>query len=339
MKSISLIQRLAFVGPLVAFPAFATPLATQSSSTSPPDASAPAPSWTETNARVAKIGGWRIYARDALPNEPGPCAIARPTTGKPLTDEAVMAAAVAPRPWPPLLWQQAEGSTRRVHVDGDLVASANKARSLWLAAVQAEANLQLSARHYDAVDAAADLATRLHAVGNLPLAEAVHEQKARAEAAIGCLDAVQERQQARRALARQINLDTTAVDTLNLPQNLPPLPATVVAPARQNELLARSNQARPNAPLALRLAEIESTYRHRWTVAQRHEKEIRPLVEKLREESVLRYNGMLIGPDELLKVAREALDAERAALAALAAFWQADIALQSALMGHPESGD
>ena len=48
---------------------------------------------------------------------------------------------------------------------------------------------------------------------------------------------------------------------------------------------------------------------------------------------------MLSGPDELLNVAREVIDAQRAALAALAAFSQADIALQSALMGHPESGD
>ncbi|MBK6909157.1 MAG: hypothetical protein IPH08_19355 [Rhodocyclaceae bacterium] len=295
--------------------------------------------WRNANERVAKIGGWRTYARDSLPNDTSPCAIAGPTTGETLTGAAAMTAAVAPRPWPPLSWQQAEGSSRRVAVDGDLVATASKARAAWLAAVHAEASLQLAARHYDAVDAAADLATRLHAVGNLPLAEAVHEQKARAEAAIGCLDAVHERQHARWALARHIKLDPVAAASLRLPENLPALPTALLAAPRQSELLARSNQASPGAPLALRLAELESTYRHRWAVAQRHEKEIRPLVEKLREESVLRYNGMLIGPDELLKVAREALDAERAALAALAAFWQADIALQSALMGHPESGD
>ena len=295
--------------------------------------------WRTANERVARIGGWRTYARDTLPNESNPCAIAGPTTGEPLTGEAVMAAAVAPRPWPPRSWQQAEGSSRRVAVDGDLVATASKARAAWLLAVHAEASLQLAARHYDAVDAAADLATRLHAVGNLPLAEAVHEQKARAEAAIGCLEAVHERQHARWTLAQHIKRDPAAAASLRLPENLPPLPAALLAAPRQSELLARSNQASPGAPLALRLAELESTYRHRWAVAQRHEKEIRPLVDKLREESVLRYNGMLIGPDELLKVAREALDAERAVLAALAAFWQADIALQSALMGHPDSGD
>lgn len=295
--------------------------------------------WRSANENVAKIGGWRTYARDTLPKENSPCAVSVPGTGTALTEAAAMATAVAPRPWPPLAWQQAEGSTRRVALDDELVTSAHKARALWLAAVQAEAGLLLAARHYDAVDAAADLATRLHAVGNLPLAEAVHEQKARAEAAIGCLDALHERQQARRALALSMNLDIAAADALPLPQSLPPLPAALLAPARQSELIARSYQAHPSAPVALRLAEIDASYRHRWTVAQRHDKEIRPLVDKLREESVLRYNGMLIGPDELLRIAREALESERASLAALAAFWQADNTLQAALMGHPDSGD
>jgi outer membrane protein TolC len=316
--------------------------------TAAPAAASPA-DWRAANERVAKIGGWRTYARDTLPTQASPCALsaatptaATATSAAPLTEAAAMAIAVAPRPWPPRAWQQAEGSTQRVSVDGDLVSTASRARTLWVEAVTAEAQHQLASRHYEATDAAADLATRLHAVGNLPLAETLHEQKAQAEAAIGCLEALHARAQARRALARQLNLDVasaTTTDALSLPAHLPALPAAPLAAQRQRDLLARSNQADPAAPRALQLAAAQATYAHTWEVARRHQTTVLPLVEKLREESVLRYNGMLIGPDELLKVARDALDAERAALAALAAFWHADIALQAALMGHPESGD
>lgn len=291
--------------------------------------------WQAANERVAKAGGWRAYARDTLPAASSPCLLAGAANGAGLTAPDAMAAAVAPRPWPPLAWQQADGSARRVAVDGELVTTAHKARGLWIAAVNAGAALQLAARHYDAVDAAADLATRLHAAGNLPRAEALHEQKARSEAAIGCLNAVRDYRKSRHALALHLNLDAAGAEALALPSSLPSLPAAAMSTPRLAELLARSSLARPNAPMAVRLAELEADYRHRWAVAKHHQNDILPLVETLREESVLRYNGMLIGPDELLKFAREALDAERAALAALAEFWHADTALQAALMGYP----
>lgn len=294
--------------------------------------------WQRANARVAELGGWKTYAREPLPPESGPCLVAQ-VSGEVLTAVQAQRIAVAPQDWPPPTWETAEGRDIRVVPDAALVERATRARHLWLDAVFADSDLRLAGRHYAAADATADLATRAQQVGNLPAAEALPDRIARAHAAIACHEANQTRLQARLKLAELLGRGPDALGTLVLPEQLPPLPPTPMSMERQRALLVRSRQSDPATPLALQLKQIESRYQHAWEIAQLHVAEILPAIAQLREESVLRYNGMLIGPDALLKVAREAIEAERAALAALAAFWHADATLQAALMGQPDTGE
>ena len=60
-----------------------------------------------------------------------------------------------------------------------------------------------------------------------------------------------------------------------------------------------------------------------------------PLKQRISEENLLRYNGMLIGVFELLADARAQIGAVNAAIDARREFWRADADLQQALLGRP----
>lgn len=60
-----------------------------------------------------------------------------------------------------------------------------------------------------------------------------------------------------------------------------------------------------------------------------------PLRQRISEENLLRYNGMLIGVFELLADARAQIGAVNAAIDARREFWHADADLQQALLGRP----
>jgi hypothetical protein len=60
-----------------------------------------------------------------------------------------------------------------------------------------------------------------------------------------------------------------------------------------------------------------------------------PLRQAISDETVLRYNGMLIGVFELLADSRERINSVSATIAAQQQFWLADAALQASLIGRP----
>ncbi len=66
-------------------------------------------------------------------------------------------------------------------------------------------------------------------------------------------------------------------------------------------------------------------------MAQRYRDEIIPLRKKIADETLLRYNGMLVGVFELLNDAHEQIAATRTSLAATRDYWLADNALQTAM--------
>jgi outer membrane protein TolC len=74
-------------------------------------------------------------------------------------------------------------------------------------------------------------------------------------------------------------------------------------------------------------------YRHAWEGARHYRDEVVPLRKKISEETLLRYNGMLIGVNELLADSREQATSVTAAIAALRDFWVADATLQAAIDG------
>jgi outer membrane protein TolC len=74
-----------------------------------------------------------------------------------------------------------------------------------------------------------------------------------------------------------------------------------------------------------------SAYLTAYETAKHYRDEILPLRRKISEESLLRYNGMLISVFELLADAREQISAVNGAIETLRDYWLADIDLQAAL--------
>ena len=79
--------------------------------------------------------------------------------------------------------------------------------------------------------------------------------------------------------------------------------------------------------------EAYGAYRSSWDIARHNRDEIVPLRQRIAEENVLRYNGMLIGVFELLADAREQVGSVNAAIEATRDYWLAETALQMALAG------
>jgi len=76
-----------------------------------------------------------------------------------------------------------------------------------------------------------------------------------------------------------------------------------------------------------------SAYRTAYDLAKHYRDEVVPLRKQISDENLLRYNGMLIGPFELLADAREQVASVTAYLQALRDFWVADTNLKMALTG------
>jgi outer membrane protein TolC len=79
--------------------------------------------------------------------------------------------------------------------------------------------------------------------------------------------------------------------------------------------------------------ESYSAYVTAYETARHYRDEIVPLRKKISEESLLRYNGMLISVFELLADAREQVGAVNGAIEALRDYWVADAELQAVLNG------
>lgn len=86
------------------------------------------------------------------------------------------------------------------------------------------------------------------------------------------------------------------------------------------------------------VAEAYDAYRAAYDLARHYRDEILPLTERIAEESLLRYNGMLIGVWDLLADARQRVLGMQAASQALRDFWIAETNLQMALNGKGAGG-
>ena len=81
------------------------------------------------------------------------------------------------------------------------------------------------------------------------------------------------------------------------------------------------------------------TYRTTYDLARHYRDEVVPLRERIADENLLRYNGMLISVFELLVDAREQIASVNAYIEALRDFWLADTDLQLALNGKSPGSD
>jgi outer membrane protein TolC len=81
--------------------------------------------------------------------------------------------------------------------------------------------------------------------------------------------------------------------------------------------------------------EAYGAYRSAWDIAKHQREEIVPLKQRISEENLLRYNGMLIGVFELLADARSQIASVNGAIDALRDYWIAQADLDMALVGKP----
>ncbi len=79
--------------------------------------------------------------------------------------------------------------------------------------------------------------------------------------------------------------------------------------------------------------EAYTGYRAAYDLARHYRDEVVPVQQQIADEVMLRYNGMLISPFELLAQSREQIAASESALDALRDFWRADAILASTLQG------
>lgn len=127
-----------------------------------------------------------------------------------------------------------------------------------------------------------------------------------------------------------------------MPERLPGLPAAPRELARiEQTALARrldvqAVQRDADAAINTRSEARDSYlgYRAGLDLARRYRDEIIPLRKKIAEETLLRYNGMLASPFELLADAREQAQTVNSYIEALKDFWLADVALEGALGGR-----
>lgn len=98
----------------------------------------------------------------------------------------------------------------------------------------------------------------------------------------------------------------------------------------------RTAQVAINAQSEVR--EAYSRYRDSYAIAKYYHDEIVPLRKKVLDENLLRYNGMLVSPFELFANARAQVVSVNAYIEKLNEFWQAETALQMALIGGVKEG-
>lgn len=107
----------------------------------------------------------------------------------------------------------------------------------------------------------------------------------------------------------------------------------VQAESRYRQALERARETAVNARSEVR--EAYAMQQGQYAIARHLRDEVVPLKQRISEENLLRYNGMLIGVFELLADARSQIASVNAAIEAQRDFWLADADLQMALVGTP----
>ena len=108
----------------------------------------------------------------------------------------------------------------------------------------------------------------------------------------------------------------------------------VQAESRYRQGLERARETAVNARSEVR--EAYAMRQSQYAIARHLRDEVVPLKQRISDENLLRYNGMLIGVFELLADARSQIASVNAAIEAQRDFWLADADMQMALAGKPD---
>jgi outer membrane protein TolC len=103
-------------------------------------------------------------------------------------------------------------------------------------------------------------------------------------------------------------------------------------------LAAMQRAAQTGIDAASQVREQYAGYRTAWDIANHYRVEIVPLRKAIADETLLKYNGMLIGVFDLLAESRAQIGSVIQAIEAERDFWLADAALKATLLGRPVAG-
>lgn len=250
----------------------------------------------------------------------------------------------------------------------DIVLLAAQARKAWTRAVAAAQIARLAAEAKDSAEAGGELARRMARAGNWSKLQQAREQLLLADAAAQLARARQAASSEREKLIVVLGL-WGAQTGFELPDRLPELPKqpqelpdveSRVLQQRLDLQLATTQWAQQrrarrepgaealwdamgNAARVRELAvkarsearEAYHGYRTAWDLAQHYEKQVLPLSRFIKDETLLRYNGMLASVFELLAESRAQTQAAGEAVQASRDFWLADADLRTVLAGAP----
>ena len=260
--------------------------------------------WKAANDKVAEIGGWRAYAKEAQAN----AELASATTAAPSNADVLSAEKISKAPM--------------------LV------RAAWLQAVAKQEQLRYAKQMNASAQASSELARRMRSVGNFTRLQQAHQHTMYAEAATLLLTSTQEAAETREALIRAMGLNDAKAKALALPDRLPELPTSPIPETALKRVVRLSDTQMFASEAPSELRSSYTAYRSAYDLARHYRDEVLPLQKIIAEEATLRYNDMFIGVFELLAENREQTKMVITAIAATQAFWQADAVFQDTLQAQ-----
>jgi hypothetical protein len=260
--------------------------------------------WKAANDKVAEIGGWRAYAKEAQIN-----AASATLTG----DSSATA-----------------GNTDILSAE-KIAKAPMLVRKAWLQAVAKQEQLMYAKQMQASAQASSELARRMRSVGNFTRLQQAHQHALYAEAATLLLTSTQEAFEAREALVRAVGLNDVKAKALTFPDKLPDLPSSPISETVLKRVVRTSNSQMFATEASSELRSSYAAYRNAYDLAQHYRDEVLPLRKIIAEETQLRYNGMFIGVFELLAENREQTKMVIASIAARQAFSLAEAVFQDTL--------
>lgn len=237
-----------------------------------------------------------------------------------------------------------EERTPRVQAADEIVALLFLARRAWVVAVAARQSTQYIQDLVAAAQASRDIVRSMREVGNVPELDLLRAEGLYAEAVQQLTTAQVASAVERERLIQTLGLWGAQAERVQLPDRLPDLPAAALGPeglearavsqrfdVRAGRIEGLAGEAGVNARADVRTAWI--AYRGAWDLAQHARDAVVPLAERVSEEQLKLYNGMLIGVLDLIADATARITAVDLALAAERDFWLAEVELQRAMSG------
>lgn len=124
-----------------------------------------------------------------------------------------------------------------VQMTADIVGLISQVRMAWVASVAASESLNYSKQVYESAQVSAELAKRMQSVGNFNRLQRIREQSFYADAAAQLLSSQQAASAAREGLIRLLGLKDNQISALKIPERLPDLPKSFLAPADVSKAL------------------------------------------------------------------------------------------------------